>query len=441
MEVTKFWTKTKVIILLVLLAIIGAIVGFIFYRRGKLKKEYMEIEKRINENVVYYLSLEGIELEEDEYRKINIKEIYKHDLAKNDYQDDCKGYSIAENSKKGYNYSTYLKCKSIYTTPGYGSESTKKENKTKTQTENDTIKPVISLIGDSPMTIGLNVKFKDPGATATDNVDGDLKKKIKVTGEVDTTKEGEYKLTYSVSDKAGNKSSISRIVKVSKDEKTDTKDTIAPVITFKNSLVQTVCIGSKVDVSKDGIYGYTAYDDIDGNVTDKVKLTGKLDNITEAGTYTVIYTVSDKAGNEAKTKREFTAKDCSTPSPAPAPAPTPNPEPDPTPTPTPTPTPDPEPDPTPTPTPDPVPVYIPVKEVGVYDDSMLLSVGETAHIDTYVTPDNATDKSLSYQIIGNPAVASVDSSGNVRGLKSGSVRVLVTANDGYGHAYVSIEVE
>ena len=72
---------------------------------------------------------------------------------------------------------------------------------------------------------------------------------------------------------------------------------------------------------------------------------------------------------------------------------------------------------------------------------MLLSVGETAHIDTYVTPDNATDKSLSYQIIGNQAVASVDSSGNVRGLKSGSVRVLVTANDGYGHAYVSIEVE
>ena len=279
MEVTKFWTKTKVIILLVLLAIIGAIVGFIFYRRGKLKKEYMEIEKRINENVVYYLSLEGIELEEDEYRKINIKEIYKHDLAKNDYQDDCKGYSIAENSKKGYNYSTYLKCKSIYTTPGYGSESTKKENKTKTQTENDTIKPVISLIGDSPMTIGLNVKFKDPGATANDNIDGDLTKKIKVTGEVDITKEGEYKLVYSVSDKAGNKASKTRVVKVSKSEKTETKDTIAPVITFKNSLVQTVCLGSKVDISKDGIYGYTAYDDTDGNITDKVKVTGNLDNI------------------------------------------------------------------------------------------------------------------------------------------------------------------
>lgn len=440
MEVTKFWTKTKVIILLVLLAIIGAIVGFIFYRRAKLKEEYIELEKRINDNVVYYLSLEGIELEEGEYRKIDIKDIFKHKLAdKSEHKDDCKGYSIAENSKKGYNYSTYLKCKNIYTTVGYGNESTKKENKTKTQTENDTIKPVISIIGTSPMTVGLNSKFKDPGATANDNIDGDLTKKIKVTGEVDITKEGEYKLVYSVSDKAGNKASKTRVVKVSKSEKTETKDTIAPVITFKNSLVQTVCLGSKVDITKDGIYGYTAYDDTDGNITDKVKVTGNLDNIMEAGTYKLIYTATDKAGNEGKVTREFIAKDCSTPSPAPAPTPTPTPDPEPTPTPT--PTPDPEPEPTPTPEPEPLPIYIPVSGIVVYDDSITIPVGGTAQIEAYATPDNATDKSLSYQVISNPTVATVDSNGIVRGLKVGTTRILITPNDGYGTGFVNIVVE
>ena len=129
-----------------------------------------------------------------------------------------------------------------------------------------------------------------------------------------TTKEGEYKLKYSVSDKSGNKSTLSRTVKVEAGKKTTTKDEIAPVITFNNTVVQNVCLGSKVDISKDGLYGYTAYDDTDGNITDKVKITGKLDNVTEAGTYPLYYSVKDKAGNEIlespKTREELLVHLC-----------------------------------------------------------------------------------------------------------------------------------
>ena len=129
MEVTKFWTKTKVLILLAILLVVGLIVGGIYLKRNNLKKEYKELETKINNSVVTYLSYEEIQLQKGEYKKINIKDIYKVGLARNQYEDDCIGYSIAEYNKKGVDSTTYIKCKNIYTTSGYGNESTKKENK------------------------------------------------------------------------------------------------------------------------------------------------------------------------------------------------------------------------------------------------------------------------------------------------------------------------
>ena len=77
------------------------------------------------------------------------------------------------------------------------------------------IPPVIQLIGFStaPVALGSTV-YSDPGAVASDNLDGDLTYKIVTTGQVLTNKVGTYILKYSVSDGAGNKSSITRTVNV-----------------------------------------------------------------------------------------------------------------------------------------------------------------------------------------------------------------------------------
>lgn len=74
--------------------------------------------------------------------------------------------------------------------------------------------PVITLLGDNPMIIKRGDVFEDPGAKAEDNIDGDLSDQITVTGEVDTNTIGTYTLKYTVSDKAGNVSTVERIVKV-----------------------------------------------------------------------------------------------------------------------------------------------------------------------------------------------------------------------------------
>lgn len=78
----------------------------------------------------------------------------------------------------------------------------------------DTLAPVITLVGDNPDTTYLNVAYTDPGATATDNIDGDITSKITVSGTVDTTTIGTYSLWYKVSDMWGNRDSVLRIVRV-----------------------------------------------------------------------------------------------------------------------------------------------------------------------------------------------------------------------------------
>src|SRR5690625_310753 len=75
---------------------------------------------------------------------------------------------------------------------------------TRTVNVNDKEQPVITLNGDNPLTLEIGTDYKEPGATAEDNVDGNITDKITITGEVDTNKPGTYYLYYNVSDDSGN---------------------------------------------------------------------------------------------------------------------------------------------------------------------------------------------------------------------------------------------
>jgi len=77
----------------------------------------------------------------------------------------------------------------------------------------DTTPPVVTLIGSAVMQITVGSVFTDPGATATDNIDGTLA--AVVTGSVDTATAGLYTLTYTATDIALNTASVSRVITVS----------------------------------------------------------------------------------------------------------------------------------------------------------------------------------------------------------------------------------
>jgi hypothetical protein len=74
----------------------------------------------------------------------------------------------------------------------------------------DTTAPTITLKGDATMSIFVGETYTDPGFTAVD-LDGkddesDVTSSVTKTGTVDNTKSGDYVITYSVTDEAGNKS-------------------------------------------------------------------------------------------------------------------------------------------------------------------------------------------------------------------------------------------
>ncbi len=79
----------------------------------------------------------------------------------------------------------------------------------------DLAAPVITVVGNNPDTVDVGSGvYADAGATAIDNIDGDITANIVVTGTVNTTAVGSYTLTYKVSDAWGNADSATRLVVV-----------------------------------------------------------------------------------------------------------------------------------------------------------------------------------------------------------------------------------
>ena len=74
--------------------------------------------------------------------------------------------------------------------------------------------PSITLHGNSTMYVALNSSFSDPGYEAYDKCDGNVTDKVSVSGSVDTSRAGTYKITYSATDSLGNSSTVSRSVSV-----------------------------------------------------------------------------------------------------------------------------------------------------------------------------------------------------------------------------------
>ena len=79
----------------------------------------------------------------------------------------------------------------------------------------DSVAPVITLLGDTTVSIEVGDTYIDAGATAKDNYDGDITSNIVTVSNVDTTIVGVYSVTYDVTDANGNAAvTITRIVNV-----------------------------------------------------------------------------------------------------------------------------------------------------------------------------------------------------------------------------------
>lgn len=155
----------------------------------------------------------------------------------------------------------------------------------------DVVAPTITLTGGEEIQFTIGQDFVDPGYSATDDCDGDLTSSVIVDGNVDGHKDGTYILTYRVSDSCGNICEIKRTVKVG--------DFTPPVLTLLGESRLYVKVGTTfVDP------GFTAVDNIDGNISDKVSVSGGVAT-SKMGRYTLTYTATDTAGNSCSVTRSI----------------------------------------------------------------------------------------------------------------------------------------
>ena len=143
--------------------------------------------------------------------------------------------------------------------------------------------PVIVLNGETKTYVCPNKEYEDEKATAMDNYDGDLTKKIKIK----ITKD---KIIYSVMDSSKNKTKVIR--ELVEGDKTN------PEITLNGNGQIIIYQGDNYKEQ-----GAKATDNCDGDLTNDIRTEGSVDS-SKIGNYTITYKIEDKSGNVSEIKRE-----------------------------------------------------------------------------------------------------------------------------------------
>ena len=157
----------------------------------------------------------------------------------------------------------------------------------------DTQAPTIELVTIPDHFTSPVGEYEEEGFTAMDNYDGDISDKV-----VREIKDGfAY---YTVTDSSGNTATAEREIIY--------KDVVLPVINLNGGTSTTWNVGTAYQDP-----GFTATDDVDGDITSKVTVKGTVDGMKE-GTYTLIYDVADSSQNLFMIERTVVVKDGQSPS-------------------------------------------------------------------------------------------------------------------------------
>jgi hypothetical protein len=165
----------------------------------------------------------------------------------------------------------------------------------------DTVKPTMSLLGNSTLFTEINKPFVDPGVTANDNIEGNISDKFETFGMVDNTKVGPNVLKYIVRDLYGNISdTLYRNVFVILNQTGPTLSLTPPDQMY-------------VEVYKSFVEpGFTSRDNQGNLINNQVIITSNLDTAV-IGTYSKVYTVVDAFGLSATAQRAVNVGDSTRP--------------------------------------------------------------------------------------------------------------------------------
>lgn len=359
------------------------LIYFIFISSNSIHKKY---EKELTKITSNYVVDNQINIFDDKLSYISISELKEAKLLDNIDKTlkKCDGYVTFKNYKKAPRYKAYIDC-GKYKTTGYSSNY----NGAVYAVKKDGEAPVITLNGEEEITLYVNDNYEELGANAIDNVDGDITDSIVVTGNVDTSKVGIYKIVYEVKDNMGNKTKVTRTIKVKS----------KPTITLKGKDKVEINLGSKYNEE-----GFEATDAKDGVITTQV-IRKDVDYSTP-GTKEIVYIITNSQGETTKVIRTITIKDNNkivainnNSSNSNTTNPTVNES------------------------------VVKVAQVRLSVPSLYMQVGESMQIDSKIVPENADNKKLEFTSTDN-SIASVSDDGKINAHKRGKVRIKVASTDG-----------
>lgn len=150
-----------------------------------------------------------------------------------------------------------------------------------------------SLIGPGTLYVDVFSEYNDLGVKVRYNNQDISKRVIVDSSQLNMNKLGEYKVKYMVN-LVENEEYIYRYIKVI--------DKVSPEIELLGDKEINVLVNSRYYE-----YGYRAIDNYDGDISDRVKVSGKVD-IKKEGSYNLTYTVTDSSGNSSSVNRIVNVK-------------------------------------------------------------------------------------------------------------------------------------
>ncbi len=396
-RITRGMLILAILAIILLVIIIIVIVNALGKQEKYTDEDWKKLEERMVEEAPIYIEQKKLVLTSEKIR-IDLKDLLEENggtinSSKVKAAKICEGYVLAYKTESAQ-YESYIKCKDLYVTSGYESNNfvTTKSSTTK----KDAVKPEIILNGESEITIIQGGSYTEPGAKATDNVDGDITSSVKITGKVDTNKVGTYSIKYTVTDKAGNKAEKTRKVIVKKADVTTTKpnqnQTTKPQTTSSPTTKPSISSPPRIylngnrtiTIEQGNSYnepGYSAKDYLGRDITGRVRVSGSV-NTRVSGTYVLTYSVTDYSGKSSSITRTVIVKS----------------------------------------------TYIALKGISLSPNSISLGVGASRQITVYYNPSNASNKTITWSS-SNPSVATV-SNGQVFARSRGTATITARAADG-----------
>ena len=151
---------------------------------------------------------------------------------------------------------------------------------------------VFYLNGNSNYIVKVNSKYNDFSFVAK-VFNKDLQSLVNITGNVDTTKTGEYLISYNLNFLGKN---------YYLDRKINVVDNQEPDIILNGDKEINIYIGDEYEE-----LGASAFDNYDGDITNNIVISGTFDN-NKIGEYILTYTVSDSSKNVSSVDRKIIVK-------------------------------------------------------------------------------------------------------------------------------------